>query len=54
MDDEYLINFITNILSESGTVVQYKSMFQELYIDRNVRDLQYVQQRVYEWIKRRL
>ena len=51
LDDDALTNMIMELLSRDASIWVYKSMTQELIIDRNVRDIDDVQQRIYEWLR---
>ena len=51
LDDDALTNMIMELLSRDASIWVYKSMTQELIIDRNVKDIDDVQQRIYEWLR---
>ena len=51
LNDDALTNMIMELLSRNASMWMYRSMTQELIIDRNVRDIDDVQQRIYEWLR---
>jgi len=53
LNDDALTNMIIELLSRNASMWTYKSITQELIIDRNVKDIDDVQQRIYEWLDKR-
>ena len=51
LNDDALTNMIMELLSRDASMWTYKSITQELIIDRNVKDINNVQQRIYEWLR---